>query len=71
MKTESLLAIFCSLLQVFNDIKDNYKIKSLRTPSLCANKVQGILVYIKNKKRGEACMIISKGTVHFKYVSKE
>ena len=34
-------------------------------------KYKSIPVYIKNKKRGVAYIIISKETVQFKYVSKE
>ena len=33
--------------------------------------VQSIPVYIKNKKEGGAYVKVSKGTLHFKYVSKE
>ena len=34
-------------------------------------KVQSTPVYIKNKKEGGGYIKVSKGTLHFKYVSKE
>ena len=34
-------------------------------------KYKSIIVYIKNKKRRNAYIMVSKGTLQFKYVSKE
>ena len=34
-------------------------------------KYKSIIVYIKNKKRRAAYIIVPKGTFHFKYASKE
>ena len=34
-------------------------------------KYKGIVVYIKNKEAGGTYIIVLKGTVSFKYVSKE
>ena len=38
---------------------------------ICELKYKRIPVYVKHKKVAGAYIIISKGTLHFKYVSKE
>ena len=75
MKTEKtsasdfLIWVFI-LSHVFDDIKDNYKIKSLCMLPFRI-KYKSITGYTKNKKRISTYIIIPKGTFHFKYASKE
>ena len=57
--------IFLSLCFVFDNMKN------LCTLSLYANKVQEYDCLYEKQKGGDAYIILSKGTLHFKYVFKE
>ena len=48
------------------------KISKVYVPYRCMRiKCKSTTVYIKNKKGGGAYIMVSKGTLHFEYISKE